>query len=63
MDALVSLFPILASTDLSALFLSITLAAVVFFYFIHLLRKEEGSAKADADESTLNIRPAVRREA
>lgn len=63
MDTLVSLFPILALKDLPALFLSITLAAVVFFYFIHLLRKEETSAKDEADKSALDVRTRVRREA
>lgn len=63
MDTLVSLFPMLASKDLATLFLSITLAAIVFFYFIHLLRKEETTANADADKSALDARPPVRREA
>ena len=63
MDALVSLFPILASQDLLALCLSITLAASVFFYFIHLLRKEEDSAQTAADDSAIDVHAPVRRQA
>lgn len=63
MDTLVSLFPVLASQDLLALCLSITLAAVVFFYFIHLLRKEEDSVQSVADDSAIEVHASVRRQA
>jgi len=47
MDALTKLFPALVSVEFMQVLTSMALAALVFFYFIHLLRKEEVAAQAD----------------
>ncbi|HCY63431.1 MAG TPA: hypothetical protein DHV59_11505 [Oxalobacteraceae bacterium] len=57
MDTLAKLFPVADSAGLLQTFISIALAAVVFFYFVSLLRKEEmleqeDEAKISADIGT-----------
>ncbi|QAU35472.1 hypothetical protein [Janthinobacterium sp. 17J80-10] len=63
MDALASLFPIFVSKDLLFLLVSITLAAIVFFFFIHLLRKEENATQSDREKPAVDVRVKVRQQA
>ena len=63
MDALASLFSILASKDLLFPLVSLAFAAVVFFYFIHLLRKEETNAQVDAEKAIVDVRTPMQRQA
>ena len=52
MDHLSSMFPLLFSTEFLQALVSIALATVVFFYFVHLLRKEEDAGQTDAERIT-----------
>lgn len=47
MDTLAKLFPISDAAGFLQTFISIALAAVVFFYFVSLLRKEEMPEQED----------------
>lgn len=49
MDALAKLFPHIGSTELWQTLISIVVAAVVFFYSVYLLRKEELAEEAEAE--------------
>jgi phosphotransferase system glucose/maltose/N-acetylglucosamine-specific IIC component len=62
MDALAKLFPFLGSTELMQTLISIAVAAIVFFYSVFLLRKEELDEQADK-ESASDIGGEMRRQA
>ncbi|RJG01976.1 hypothetical protein [Noviherbaspirillum sedimenti] len=63
MDAVISFFPFLASPEVTQTLVSIALAAVVFFYFVHLLRKEETSALVDEEKGAADVCPNMRHQA
>lgn len=55
MDALAKLFPHIGSTELLQTLISIVVAAVVFFYSVYLLRKEEIAEQAEAENVGADI--------
>lgn len=60
MDALATLFSNIGSTELLQTLTSIVVAAVVFFYSVYLLRKEEMAEQDEADEVRADIREIQR---
>lgn len=60
MDALATLFSSIGSTELLQTLTSIIVAAVVFFYSVYLLRKEEMAEQDEADEVRADIREIQR---
>lgn len=55
MDALAKLFAFSDSAGLLPTCISIGLAAVVFFYFVNLLRKEEMPEQEDKEKNAADI--------
>lgn len=63
MDALTKLFSLLGSTELLQTVMSIAGAAIVFFYSVYLLRKEEMAEQEDAEHAAADIGVKLPRQA
>ncbi len=63
MNDLANLFPMFFSLSESQAPVSIAVAAIVFFYFVYLLRKEENMAQAETEKPATDARTEKRQQA